>query len=76
MTESEYILKVSENIRVKRLEKGIRQVDLAYEIGIEATNLRRIESGKTCPTLKTICRISFALNLDVIELLPNGKPNY
>ena len=76
MVESEFILKVCENIKQKRLELSIKQVDLAHTVGIEATNLRRIEAGKTCPSFKTLCRIAAALNIDVIDLIPKDKPKY
>lgn len=76
MVESEFIMKVCENIKLRRLELSIKQIDLAYSIGIEATNLRRIEAGKTCPSLKTLCRIASALNIDVVDLIPMGKPSY
>ena len=33
------------------------QLELASKIGIDDSSLRRIESGKTNPTLKTIYRI-------------------
>ena len=75
MTEAEYIQKVCENIRLKRIEMKLKQVDLAYSVGIEATNLRRIESGKTFPTFRTICRIASAMKVDVIELIPAGRPD-
>lgn len=47
-------------------------MDLAVEIGIEDSSLRRIESGRTSPTLKTLIRIANALQIEVSELLP-GK---
>jgi len=76
MTELEYIQALCENIKQLRLSLNIKQVDLAYSIGIEPTNLRRIEAGKTCPTFKTLCRIASALNVDVKDLIPLGAPIY
>lgn len=70
MTEQEYIHYVCTSIKQKRIEKGIKQMDLAVEIGIEDSSLRRIESGRTSPTLKTLIRIASALQIEVSELLP------
>lgn len=71
MTEQEYILLVCNNIKQLRIQKGIKQIDLASAVGIDDSSLRRIESGRTSPTLKTLIRIADALNVEVRELLPN-----
>jgi transcriptional regulator with XRE-family HTH domain len=70
MTEEEYIQRVCSNIKSIRIKKGIKQIDLACNIGIDDSSLRRIESGRTSPTLKTLFRISKSLNVDLSELLP------
>lgn len=44
------------------------QLELASKIGIEDSSLRRIESGKTNPTLKTIYRIASAFEIEVEEI--------
>lgn len=44
------------------------QLELASKIGIEDSSLRRIESGKTNPTLKTIYRIASAFEIKVEEI--------
>ena len=71
MTEQEYIYKVCCNIKQQRIQKGFKQIEFACEIGIDDSSLRRIESGRTSPTLKTLVRISKALNICVSELLPD-----
>ena len=62
---NEYILEIQKNIGqrivVLRKEKGISQIDLASKIEIEDSALRRIESGRTNPTLKTLLLVSNAL---------------
>lgn len=73
MTEQEYILLVCNNIKQLRMQKGIKQVDLAYAIGIDDSSIRRIESGRTSPTLKTLIRIAGALNVEVQDLLPDSN---
>lgn len=69
MNEEEYIKLIGQNIVSKRKELGIRQVDLALSIGIEDSALRRIETGKTNPTFKTLFKIATALNIEVVELI-------
>ncbi len=71
MNEQEYIKQVCENIKQMRIQKSMTQVIFASEIGIDDSSLRRIESGRTSPTLKTLYRISVAFEIDVKELLPN-----
>ena len=70
MNEQEYILKVCENIKQKRIQLGVKQIELASEIGVDDSSLRRIESGRTSPTLKTLYRIALAMKIDIQELLP------
>lgn len=69
MKHSDYFKKVGQNIKKIRLEKGIKQIDLAYACDFERQNMQRIEAGKTNVTLKTLLLISEALEVDVIELL-------
>ena len=70
MDEQQYIKQVCENIKQMRIAKGVKQIDLATEINIDDSSLRRIESGRTSPTLKTLLRISNALKINLSELLP------
>jgi transcriptional regulator with XRE-family HTH domain len=76
MTELEYLKLVCGNIRKIRKDKGIKQNELAFKIGIEPTNLRRIESAKSIPTFRTLCKIATALEEDVKNLIPDGRPIY
>lgn len=69
MNEDDYIKKIGENIVFRRKELGIKQIDLATMIGIEDSSLRRIESGRTNPTFKTLYRIAKALDIEVYELI-------
>lgn len=69
MTEDEYIKKIGLNIKNIRKKLGIKQIDLAFSIGIEDSALRRIESGRTNPTFKTLYRIAKAMEVEITELL-------
>lgn len=68
LSEEELIKKLGQRIVLIREQQGLRQIDLAIKIGIEDSALRRIESGRTNPTTKTIHKISIELNVDIKEL--------
>jgi len=46
------------------------QLELSSKIGIDDSSLRRIESGRTSPTLKTLYRIAISLNVQIHDILP------
>ncbi len=71
MEKSELLKKVGNRIQELRNEKGMKQVDLAAKIqgDIDTTNISRIESGRTNPTIHTLYRIAVALEVSLIDLL-------
>lgn len=70
MNDSElYIKKVGDRIVQLREERGLKQIDLAVQLDMEDSALRRIEKGRTNPTIKTLYLISKELGLTVSELL-------
>lgn len=72
MKHSDYLKKLGLNIKRIRIAKEMTQVDLAYTCGFEKQNMQRIEAGKTSPTLKTLLKISEALEVDITDLIiPN-----
>ena len=73
MTEEDYIAYVCSRVKELRIQKGMKQIDLASVIGIDDSNLRRLENNRTSPTLKTLYRISKALEVDLADLLPDVK---
>lgn len=62
---------VGSNIKKFRESKGLTQVDLVGKIEgeIDTTNISRIESGRTNPTVFTLFRIAVALEVSIKELL-------
>ncbi len=66
--EKEFIKKLGRRIVALRKEKKLKQIDLAIKINIEDSALRRIESGRTNPTLKTLLRIAEGLEVGFMEL--------
>jgi transcriptional regulator with XRE-family HTH domain len=69
MKDQDLIKIIGKNIRQLRKEKGMKQIDLAYNCGFEKQNMQRLESGKTNPTIKTLSKIAEALGVTVIDLL-------
>ncbi|MFN5983332.1 MAG: helix-turn-helix domain-containing protein [Fluviicola sp.] len=68
MEYQERVKNIGEKIKAIRLEKGLTQIDLSTLCSIEQTNIARIEAGRTSPTIKTLYKISDALNIDIKEL--------
>ncbi len=63
--------KVGNKIKELRVKKGLSQVDLVGLIkgNIDTTNISRIESGRTNPTLFNLYRISQALDVALSDLV-------
>ncbi|WP_438710740.1 helix-turn-helix domain-containing protein [Aquimarina muelleri] len=70
MDKSDLLKKVGKRIQELRVSKGYSQVDLVGKIEgkIDTTNISRIESGRTNPTIYTLFRIAEALEVSVSEL--------
>jgi transcriptional regulator with XRE-family HTH domain len=71
LSEEELIIALRGRIKSLRINNGMTQQQLSDILGIEESALRRIESGRTNPTTKTLYRISNAFKLTLSELL-NG----
>ena len=77
MKKSEILKKVGKRIKEVRESKGLSQVELVGKMQgeIDPTNISRIESGRTNPTIYTLYRISEALEVNPKELLDIEIPN-
>lgn len=73
MGQEDITKSIGEKIAAIRKEKGISQVDLAFSIGIEDSALRRIEKGRTNPTIKTLLIIAKGLQVDIKDLFDFEK---
>lgn len=60
---------ISSRIRELRIERRLTVQELAYRCDMERSNLSRIESGRTNPTLKTLCTICNALGVSLREVV-------
>lgn len=71
MIKKDLLKSVGKNIQKIRLAKGLKQVDLAAKIegDFDTTNISRIESGRTNPTIFTLYRIAEALEVNLTELI-------
>ena len=71
MDKQELLKSVGKRIQDIRVSKGLTQVDLVGKIDgdIDTTNISRIESGRTNPTIYTLYRIAVALETTVDELV-------
>ena len=60
---------IGKNLKELRIRKNLSQEELAKEIGISASNLRKIEYGSGNPTILTIERIAEGLNITTSVLV-------
>ena len=66
----EQVLKnIGGRIRVIRESKGISQQSLADACNFEKSNMSRIEAGRTNLTVRTLYKISQALEVRISDLL-------
>ncbi len=61
--------RISNNIKNIRIKKNITVQELAYRCNMERSNLSRIESGRSNFTIKTICIICNALEVDLRDVI-------
>ena len=66
------LIKIGEIIRNHRTALKISRVKLALEINTDEKHIRRIESGESNPTIITLMKIFFVLNID-FEVLSKLK---
>lgn len=74
MEKSELLKLIGKRIKEVRLSKGITQLELVIRMEdssgrIDETNISRIESGRTNPTVFTLFRIAEALEISAKELI-------
>lgn len=69
MNDDELFRAIGKNIRRIRLSKSMSQQDLAAILNIEKSNMSRIEYGRTNITVRSLYRISRALDVSMKELV-------
>jgi len=68
MEFSEVFKKIGLKIKMLRIERKISQQDFASACNFEKSNLARIESGRTNPTVATLLKISQTLDVPISKL--------
>ena len=63
MVEHVLLIRIGERIKAIRLSKNMTQNQLAMECDFEKASLSRIESGLSNPTVRTLNKISEALDV-------------
>ncbi len=66
--------KLGEFLKTRREALGFTQRELAQKIGVEASHVAFIESGRRKPSLKLIARMTDVLGVDRQELLVLAHP--
>jgi transcriptional regulator with XRE-family HTH domain len=66
--------KLGEYLKTRREVLGLTQRALAQKLGVEASHVAFIESGRRKPSLKLVARIADTLGLDRQELLVLAHP--
>jgi transcriptional regulator with XRE-family HTH domain len=67
MGERKLLLKIGERIKKIRISKNMTQNQLAMECDFEKASLSRIESGKSNPTMRTLYKLSTALEISIAD---------
>lgn len=65
----EEIAFISKKIRELRKERKMTVQELAYRCDMERSNMSRIEAGRTNLTVKTMCIICNALNVNLRDII-------
>src|ERR1700758_982509 len=65
---------LGETVRRHREASGLTQRSLAQRLGVEASHVAFIESGRRKPSLKLVARLADVLGLDRQELLVLAHP--
>lgn len=71
VTQEELQKLIGRNIRDIRERKGMSAQELASDCNFEKSNMSRLESGKTNPTIWTLYKISQILEVSLEELVSN-----
>lgn len=68
LRDKKVLLEFGNNLRKLRTAKNLTMEELCYEAEVELSQIYRIETGKSNPTLSTLNAIAKALNLKLKDL--------
>jgi DNA-binding XRE family transcriptional regulator len=69
------LIQFGNTLRKLRLERGLTQEQLANELGVEISQISRIERGIINTSITNLYAISSVLNIEIHELLPPYTKN-
>jgi len=69
MQPEELVVTIGRNIRKRRMELGLTQVDLAERLGITQTYLSDVEQGKRTPRTPRLAKFAEALEVNPTYLV-------
>ncbi len=64
------LIKIGQNLRETRLQKGVSVKQLSVKSGIGCSHLYKIEKGEVNIRICNLLRLAVALGVDASELLP------
>ena len=60
-------------IQALRVEREVKQLDLAEDAGVTVAHLSKLENGRVNPTWGTVVRITAALGVTIAELAKRSE---
>lgn len=60
---------LGEQVRSRRLERGLSQEQLSEKAGLDRTYVSSLESGKRNPAFSTLIKLASALEVELAELV-------
>jgi transcriptional regulator with XRE-family HTH domain len=70
MGDTILLVQMGTKIRELRKKRSMTQFDLACKCDFEKARLSRIETGQINPTIRSLYKISQALEVNITELFP------
>jgi len=58
------------DIRELRLKRGLSPEQLGHRVGVSGRTIRRVEEGRTKPTVRTMFLIALEFECEVVDLWP------
>jgi transcriptional regulator with XRE-family HTH domain len=68
MNERDVLIKIGKRIKSIRAKQNMTQHDLSKKCQIEKASMSKIEAGLSNPTVRTLVKISSALDVAIEEL--------
>jgi transcriptional regulator with XRE-family HTH domain len=74
--KTNFAVALGKNIRLRRIELGFNQEELASKVGVEPNSISRIECGTHLPSLERLDSIALALGVTLSALLGAASSNH